>query len=111
LSKDRLNLNDIFSKGKAIVKVGAWYVGGDRCQFTVWAPSAERVCVKIVAPAERVLPMQQLEFGYWQLTESIAPGTTYLYQLDGEIERPDPASQSQPQGVHGASQPIDHHIY
>jgi maltooligosyltrehalose trehalohydrolase len=75
----------------------------------VWAPSAKQVCVKIVAPAERVLPMQPIEFGYWQLmVDRVAPGTTYLYQLDGDVERPDPASQSQPEEVHEASQPIDH---
>ena len=90
------------------MKVGAWDVGGDRCQFTVWAPSAKQVCVKIVAPSERILHRQSIEFGYWQLTAQIAPETTYLYQLDGDLERPDPASHSQPQGVHGASQPIDH---
>jgi maltooligosyltrehalose trehalohydrolase len=102
-------LSDVFSKGQTSVKVGAWYIGGDRCQFTVWAPSAKRVCVKIVAPAERVLPMQPIEFGYWQLiVDQIVPNTTYLYQLDGDLERPDPASQSQPEGVHGASQAIDH---
>jgi maltooligosyltrehalose trehalohydrolase len=108
LLKDRLDLRGISVK-VARVKVGAWYVGSDRCQFTVWAPSAERVAVKIVAPTKWVLPMQPLEFGYWQVTaEPIVPGTTYMYQLDGEFERPDPASQSQPEGVHGVSQIIDH---
>jgi maltooligosyltrehalose trehalohydrolase len=105
-------LSGVLSKGKAIVKVGAWYIGGDRCQFTVWAPSAERVSVKIVAPVERVLPMQSIEFGYWQLiADEIPPGTTYYYWLDSDLERPDPASQSQPDGVHGASQTIDHNQF
>jgi maltooligosyltrehalose trehalohydrolase len=91
------------------VNIGAWYLGGDRCQFTVWAPSSKQVSVKIISPTERVLPMQPAEFGYWQITvDGIAVGTTYLYQLDGHLESPDPASQLQPEGVHGPSQVIDH---
>ena len=31
----------------------------------------------------------------------------YLYCLDGKIDRPDPASKSQPEGVHRASEVID----
>jgi maltooligosyltrehalose trehalohydrolase len=34
-------------------------------------------------------------------------GTLYLYQLRDGIERPDPASRSQPQGVHGPSKVVD----
>ncbi len=91
------------------MNIGAWYLGGDRCQFTVWAPQAQQVAVKIISPAERLLLMQAAKFGYWQLTaDQIAPGTTYFYQLDESLERPDPASQFQPEGVHGPSQVIDH---
>ena len=31
----------------------------------------------------------------------------YVYRLDGQKERPDPASRFQPQGVHGPSQVVD----
>jgi len=34
-------------------------------------------------------------------------GSLYLYRLDGQKERPDPASRFQPQGVHGPSQVVD----
>ena len=88
---------------------GAFYLGGDRCQFTVWAPSHEQVAVNIVAPNARLLPMQAIGSGYWQLTtDAIAPGTQYFYQLGDDLERPDPASQFQPNGVHGPSQVINH---
>lgn len=91
------------------MKIGADYLGDGRCEFTVWAPEKETVTVNIVSPQERVLPMQHLQDGYWQVTATdIHPGTLYYYQLDhGEI-RPDPASYSQPEGVHKASQVIDH---
>jgi maltooligosyltrehalose trehalohydrolase len=94
------------------VNIGAWYLGSDRCQFTVWAPNAKQVSLKIVSPIELILPMQPTEFGYWELTvDSIDPEITYLYQLDGHSEWPDPASQFQPEGVHGPSQVIDHTLF
>lgn len=90
------------------MKVGANYLGDARCQFTVWAPLLKQVAVKIVSPKERLLPMEQLEYGYWQVTaEGIEPGTRYLYQLDGSKDLPDPASYYQPEGVHGPSEVFD----
>nr|WP_199299284.1 malto-oligosyltrehalose trehalohydrolase [Trichocoleus sp. FACHB-46] len=91
-----------------IVKVGAHYLNDARCQFTVWAPLREKVAVKIWSPNEQVLPMQPLEYGYWQVVaEGVTPGTRYVYQLDGESDRPDPASYFQPEGVHGPSAVIE----
>jgi maltooligosyltrehalose trehalohydrolase len=40
----------------------------------------------------------------------VGPGDDYLYRLhrdDGAVERPDPASRSQPHGVHGPSRVLD----
>jgi len=50
--------------------------------------------------------------GYWQLDVPALPtGATYLYRLEdstGHFEEwPDPASRSQPHGVHGPSQTVD----
>jgi maltooligosyltrehalose trehalohydrolase len=91
------------------MKIGANYLGNGQCEFTVWAPNSEAVAVKIVSPQERHLPMQQQEDGYWQLTVTeVYPGTLYYYQLNNGDDRPDPASYSQPEGVHRASQVIDH---
>ncbi|BAZ24322.1 malto-oligosyltrehalose trehalohydrolase [Kalymmatonema gypsitolerans NIES-4073] len=91
------------------MRIGAHYLGDSRCEFRVWAPNAEAAAVKIVSPQERVLPMQQKEEGYWQVTdEEIQPGTQYFYQLNKGESRPDPASNFQPLDVHGASQVIDH---
>jgi len=90
------------------VKVGSNYLGNNQCQFTVWAPTLKEVAVQIVSPEKRLLPMQQNEQGYWEVTASgIEPGTLYFYQLEGNLERPDPASKYQPQGVHGPSQVVD----
>jgi maltooligosyltrehalose trehalohydrolase len=52
--------------------------------------------------------MDLRERGYFDVVlEDVEPGALYLYRLDGERERPDPASRSQPLGVHGPSQVID----
>lgn len=94
------------------MKVGAFYLGDARCQFTVWAPLLKQVAVKIVSPKEQLLPMQQDEQGYWQVTaEGIEPGARYFYQLEGSTDRPDPASNFQPEDVHGPSEVVDHQAF
>lgn len=91
------------------MRIGANYLAPGRCEFVVWAPRREAVAVQLVAPQKRLLPMKREERGYWRTeAEGIVPGTFYYYQLDGDLLRPDPASQSQPRGVHEVSQTIDH---
>lgn len=52
--------------------------------------------------------MQRDEAGYWTLTlPDIQEGTTYFIEPDPGVVRPDPASRSQPTGVHGASAVVD----
>jgi maltooligosyltrehalose trehalohydrolase len=90
------------------MRIGATYLGNDRCEFTVWAPLLQEVSVKIAAPEERLIPMQKEGKGYWKVTaEGVSPGTLYFYQLEGTKLRPDPASYCQPQGVHNPSQVVD----
>lgn len=50
--------------------------------------------------------------GYWSISLSDIPqGSRYMFKLNGEKERPDPASCSQPDGVHKASEIVDHSAY
>lgn len=88
------------------MKIGSQYHNGV-CEFTLWAPALKEVAVQIVSP-QQVIPMQQDERGYWHAKENVDPGTLYFYRLNGETDRPDPASHYQPQGVHEASEVIDH---
>ncbi len=92
------------------MRVGATYLDGQRCEFVVWAPRAKKVALKLVTPdAGPALMMERAERGYWRLsTQKIAAGTDYLYRIDDTLERPDPASRWQPQGVHGPSRLVDH---
>jgi maltooligosyltrehalose trehalohydrolase len=89
-------------------RLGAVYRGDGRCHFLVWAPLAQRVAVHVLSPEEVIIPLKKDERGYHhETTSSVMPGSRYFYRLDGDIERPDPVSRYQPQGVHGPSQAID----
>jgi maltooligosyltrehalose trehalohydrolase len=73
--------------------------------FLVWAPDAARMEVHVVGPRERRFSMLPAGKGYFYAADfETRPGTRYFYRLDGSKERPDPASRSQPEGVHGPSQ-------
>lgn len=54
--------------------------------------------------------MEKDEKGYWSALADVPPDSLYTFTLDGKIDRPDPASHYQPQGVHGPSQVIDHNF-
>jgi len=92
---------------------GAHYLGNSRCRFTVWAPFRDRMEVKILNKEhERIVPLHPIGQGYWQEDiEDVPPKSLYLYRLDNDLERPDPASHSQPHGVHGPSRVIDHSAF
>jgi maltooligosyltrehalose trehalohydrolase len=88
--------------------LGGVLVGENACSFLVWAPRARSVEVVIVEPKERAVPMRDAGRGYFHVVvEGISAGALYRYRLDGQKERPDPASRYQPHGVHGPSQIVD----
>ncbi|MDT9181209.1 malto-oligosyltrehalose trehalohydrolase [Limnospira sp. PMC 289.06] len=94
------------------MKIGANYLGGDRCEFVVWSPIRETVNLQIETPSPRLVPMTKDSEGYWRVTVSdVSPGTRYRYQLDPDTIRPDPASQYQPEDVHGPSQVVNHDAF
>ncbi len=104
--------------------LGATHLEGNNCRFVLWAPLAELVQVRILDERDsvsltgavsrgshkggRLIPLQRTDRGYHEgIVEGIRPGTQYIYCLDGNKDRPDPASRLQPEGVHGASQVVD----
>ncbi|MEW6183426.1 MAG: malto-oligosyltrehalose trehalohydrolase [Bacillota bacterium] len=88
--------------------LGAVYIGNKRCRFRVWAPFAERVSVRITTPQERLITLKRTSAGYhYGLATEVEPDSLYFYILDGEKKRADPASRSQPRGVHGPSRVVD----
>jgi maltooligosyltrehalose trehalohydrolase len=87
--------------------LGASYLGEGSCQFLVWAPFASEVTVHLISPREWTVPLARDARGYhYRIVEGITPGARYLYRVNGGEEFPDPASRSQPEGVHGPSEII-----
>ncbi|MCP9473503.1 MAG: malto-oligosyltrehalose trehalohydrolase [Nitrospira sp.] len=75
----------------------------------MWAPHASSVAIRFLDGDPSTVPMQPEEDGYFQATVAgVAAGARYRYLLDGTLERPDPASRFQPDGVHGPSAVVDH---
>jgi maltooligosyltrehalose trehalohydrolase len=62
--------------------------------------------VEVVDSGTLNIPLQQ-DGEYFLGLVPAAPGDRYWYWLDGALRQPDPASRSQPDGVHGPSQVID----
>lgn len=85
---------------------------GDGGAWNVWAPRASRVdLVLLDGDASSRVPMQAVGGGWFQHTAGRVPtGQRYFFLLDGKLQRPDPASRWQPDGVHAAScvwRPVD----
>jgi maltooligosyltrehalose trehalohydrolase len=75
--------------------------------FRVWAPRARRVDVVVDGEPR---PMASGPGGWWQAPGTEA-GSRYGFSLNGAEIRPDPRSESQPDGVLGLSQVVDHAAY
>lgn len=90
------------------MRLGANYLRQGRCTFRVWAPFSSKAGLHLHSPRDRFVLMEAEGSGYFRaVVDDVVPGTLYTYRLDGEKERPDPASRFQPQGVHGPSQVLD----
>jgi maltooligosyltrehalose trehalohydrolase len=77
-------------------------------KFSVWAPSAGKMAVKI---GDIAYPMNGPdERGWWRVAvESANEGTDYAFLIDDDaVAYPDPRSAWQPHGVHGPSRLYDH---
>lgn len=93
-------------------EIGAHYTPDNGTVFTVWAPYAKNVEVVLHKPEPIQVTLQHEAMGYWTgLSELATPGTRYTFVLNGETERPDPASQHQPEGVHKSSAIVNHHAF
>jgi maltooligosyltrehalose trehalohydrolase len=81
--------------------------GGVR--FRVWASAARRLTLLVRCDGEdqRHSPAS-LSDGTWEIfLPEVAAGARYAYAINDGPPRPDPASRSQPDGVHGWSEVID----
>ncbi|MDG4797339.1 malto-oligosyltrehalose trehalohydrolase [Micromonospora sp. WMMD1082] len=75
-------------------------------EFTVWAPEAKRVRLRLPGRADH--EMRAGREGWWRVEVPDA-GTDYAFLLDDDDQPlPDPRSRWQPAGVHGPSRIYDH---
>src|SRR5579863_3563 len=87
--------------------LGAHPTGEEDCEFLVWAPFARKVELQIETSEHRLEPMDAGADGYFGCrVRGMPPGSTYLYRLDDSKILPDPASRSQPHGVHHPSEVV-----
>lgn len=74
--------------------------------FSVWAPRAERVQLRLQGDP---IEMRRRPGGWWGANVPAAgPGMDYAFRLDGGPPMPDPRSPWQPQGPMQASRTVDH---
>jgi maltooligosyltrehalose trehalohydrolase len=86
--------------------LGVTFIEDGAAIVTVWAPLRETVAI-LVNDTQKI-GLQQAEHGYWYTTtDKIKPGDLYKIVLDEKGAFPDPASVSQPTGVHEHSQAMD----
>ena len=86
---------------------GATLLQDGSVRFRVWAPRVQKVSVVLPQRAGNPVPLVAEGNGYFSgFVAGIAADEQYLYVLDGETARPDPASRFQPEGVHGPSQVV-----
>jgi maltooligosyltrehalose trehalohydrolase len=76
-----------------------------KTKFSLWAPSATSVDLVL---QDQSLPMQKQADGWFVLDIAAEFGALYRFRIDGQALVPDPASNFQPQDVHGSSELIDH---
>ena len=83
---------------------GATPVAAEGVQFRVWAPNVQELALKIEGHPARLVPMTRNGEDFELFIPDVHPGDRYRFVLDETRERPDPASRSQPEGVHGSSE-------
>ena len=85
---------------------GAEPLPGGGARFRLWAPGARTVARALEPPdGAAVRPMRRGAGGWFALDcREARAGSRYRFEIDGGIRVPDPASRSNPQGVHGPSE-------
>ncbi|OPY00020.1 MAG: Malto-oligosyltrehalose trehalohydrolase [Syntrophorhabdus sp. PtaB.Bin047] len=96
-------------KISAPAHLGAVPFADGSTSFRVWAPFARTVSVDVLqGPRWRREPLAPSGGNYFEgKVDGVADGDLYRFAIDDSSTFPDPASRSQPKGVHGPSQVVD----
>ncbi len=84
---------------------GAVLLDSGYTRFALWAPDAYYVSVEL--EGGQSLAMLPQNEGWFILEARCPAGTRYRYNIDGELEVPDPASRAQSSDVHSHSVVVD----
>lgn len=84
---------------------GAIMLDAEHTRFALWAPDALFVSVEL--EDGQSLPLEPQANGWFVINTRCPAGTRYRYNIDGEIEVPDPASRAQDGDVHLRSIVVD----
>ena len=85
--------------------IGVNFNEQNEAEILVWSPTAEQVT--IVFDKEQI-ELNKEDFGYWRTqSNQLKQGGRYKFLLNQKNQYPDPASLSQPDGVHESSEAID----
>ncbi|MGV8917671.1 MAG: malto-oligosyltrehalose trehalohydrolase [Pseudomonas sp.] len=88
---------------------GAVLLDSEHTRFALWAPGAYYVSVELEdGPPLAMLPQNN---GWFVLEIRCPVGSRYRFNIDGEIQVPDPASRAQSGGVHAHSVVVDPQAY
>src|SRR5688572_2846888 len=85
------------------MELGAVCLPSDRVRFSVWAPNARSVAVRLAEDHA----LTDTGGGIWAGEVAAKPGDDYRFVLDGGDAWPDPCSRWQPEGVRGPSCVVD----
>jgi len=86
-----------------VCTLGATLDSQGSARFRVWAPLVQQIALRMPGD-DRLLPMTRAGGGYYDaIVPKVAAGTRYFYRLNNSVDRPDPASRFQPDGIHGPS--------
>jgi maltooligosyltrehalose trehalohydrolase len=102
-----------FDKTSAPAHLGAVPSADGSTSFRLWAPFARTVSVDILrGPGGRREPLAPSGGDYFEgKVDGVGDGDLYRFVIDGNSTFPDPASRSQPEGVHGPSRILDHALF
>lgn len=88
---------------------GAIMLDAEHTQFALWAPDAFYVSVEL--EHGQSLPLLPQADGWFVINTRCPAGTTYRFNIDGELQVPDPASRAQAGGLDQPSVVVDPHAY
>ncbi|WP_443694518.1 malto-oligosyltrehalose trehalohydrolase [Pseudomonas sp.] len=84
---------------------GAIMLDAQHTRFALWAPDAFYVSVEL-EDGKSIAMLPQAD-GWFETEIKCPAGTRYRYNIDGEMDVPDPASRAQDSDVHGWSLVVD----